>query len=187
MKLRHIRHKKAGMQISINTIVILILAIAILGVGLTFIRKSLEPLFGDIDKFKEQRRNEFIEELKESGKRFTWDMNFNEMKKAEEKTVFYGVKNEMERTMAFGVNFGCTNAINDEAEPEGDITFEYFDITAEVIEDDVAVDTVIIKIEPTAKATIYRCKVIIGEDEEIPDIDEMEDYYASHSFQIRVK
>jgi len=180
-------NKKAGMQISINTIVILILAVTILGVGLKFINDMLKPAFEDIDQQREQRRNEFIEELKLSGERFTWDMNFDEMKKAEEKTVFFGVKNEMERTMAFGVNFGCTSAINEDAEPGDDVTFEYFDITDMVIEDDVAVDTVVIKVEPTAKSTIYRCKVIVGEDEEIHDIDEMEDYYASNSFQIRVK
>jgi len=197
MKLRYIRHKKAGMQISINTIVILILAVTILGVGLKFINDMLKPAFEDIDQQREQRRNEFIEELKESGERFTWDMNFNEMKKAEKKTVFFGVKNELEDTMAFGVTFGCTNAINGEAVPKDDITFEYFEDTEEVKEDYVAVDTVIIKVEPTAKSTIYRCRVVIGIDGynfDVEDLDDPEstdeqedDYYDSHSFQIRVK
>lgn len=179
-------NKKAGLQISINTIVILILAVTILGVGLKFINDMLKPAFEDIDQQREQRRNDFIEELKESGERFTWDMNFDEMKKAEKKTVFFGIKNEMERTMSFGVNFECTSAIASDT-PNEDITFEYFDETDEVREDDVVVETVIIKVEPTAKSTIYRCRVIIGEDGTIPDIDELDDYYASHSFQIRVK
>jgi len=179
-------NKKAGMQISINTIVILILAVTILGVGLKFINDMLKPAFEDIDQQREQRRNEFIEELKESGERFTWDMNFDEMKKAEKKTVFFGVKNELDRTTDFGVNFACTSAIASDT-PDEDITFEYFEQTDEIREDDVVVETVIIKVEPTAKSTIYRCKVIVGEDGIAPEIDEMEDYYASHSFQIRVK
>ncbi len=182
-----LKHKKGGMEISINTIVVLILAVTILGVGLKFINDMLKPAFEDIDEQREQRRNEFIDELKESGERFTWDMNFNEMKKAEEKTIFFGVKNELERTMAFGVNFGCTSSIDDEAEPADDITFKFFGLTEEIIKDDVAVDTVVIKVEPTAKSTIYRCKVILGQDGDAPELDDLEDYYASKSFQIKVK
>jgi len=180
-------NKKAGMELSINTIIILILAIAILGVGLTFIKQYLTPAIKDVEAFKEQRRNEFIEELRLSGERFTWDMNFNEMKKGEEKTIFFGVKNELDKSMAFGLNIGCTGAIDEEAEPEKDITFTYFSLTDPTIKDAVAVDTVVIKVEPTAKSTIYRCKFIIGQEEDILPLDEIEDYYASKSFQIRVK
>ncbi len=185
-------NKKAGMQISINTIIILILAIAILGVGLNFIKNMLDPTFEQINQINEKLKDEMIAELRESNDRLTLRIEDKEMKKNEKSKLYFAIKNELQDVdggTEFGINFGCISAASHDAVPEDDISFEFIDLTEELKEDEIEVGAVKIIINPSAKSTMYRCKSVViegGTSEDPPDLD-TDEPYASKSFIITVK
>ena len=59
-------NKKAGLEISINAIVILILAITVLGIGLAFINGMFQDTFNKLDKVSESIDKQMREQMEDT-------------------------------------------------------------------------------------------------------------------------
>jgi len=110
MRLKHIRHKKGGLQISINAIVILILAITVLGIGLGFIRGMFSQTIGQLGEVSKDIENDMINRLRDSDERLALREENIEMKKSSEKTIYFGIRNEESLPTLFYIDFKCTDA-----------------------------------------------------------------------------
>lgn len=170
-------NKKAGMQISINAIVILILAITVLGIGLGFIRGMFSQTIGQLGEVSKDIENDMINRIRDSDERLVLREENIEIKKSGEKTIYFGIRNEEEDETTFDIDFKCDSAMEDMSttEIEEYITFNVFKGTKQLEKDEIMVLPAVIKISPNAVATTYMCSALINEGD-----------YASKTFYITV-
>lgn len=96
--------KKASLNLSINAIVVLIMAVALLGLGLGFLRNmfsNLEGQIGDISKDTEQR---MVQGLEESDERLALDKTKFEIKQGKTGETYLGLRNELSGKETFVVD-----------------------------------------------------------------------------------
>jgi hypothetical protein len=93
--MRYLKKKKADLSLSVNAIVILVLAITMLSLGLMFINN----IFGGVlDKFKnvnKQMEEQLIERLKTSSERLVIEQQSFDVKKGSRTKFHYGLKNDL--------------------------------------------------------------------------------------------
>ncbi len=87
--------KKGDLNLSINAIVVLVLAITMLMLGLMFIRNIFGGAAEQFAQVSEDVEKDMVDQLKESGKKVKLGTYEVEMKQSQEKTVFLGIKNEL--------------------------------------------------------------------------------------------
>ncbi|MBU4283487.1 MAG: hypothetical protein KJ968_00090 [Nanoarchaeota archaeon] len=167
-------NKKAGLQISINAIVILILAITVLGIGLAFIRGMFSQTIGQLGEVSKDIENDMINRIRDSDERLVLREENIEIKKSGEKTIYFGIRNEEEDEAFFYVEFRCDSKMDEDANLD-DITFSVFKETKTLERDEIMVLPAIIKVSPKAVATTYMCSALINEGD-----------YASKTFYITV-
>ena len=167
-------NKKAGLQISINAIVILILAITVLGIGLGFIRGMFSQTIGQLGDVSDDIKNDMINRLRDSDERLALREENIEMKKSDEKTIYFGIRNEEEDEASFDIKFRCDSKMDEDANLD-DIIFNVFKETKMLERDEIMVLPAVIKISPNAVATTYMCSALINEGD-----------YASKTFYITV-
>jgi len=161
MKLRHIgRNKKGGLQISINAIVILILAITVLGIGLGFIRGMFSQTIGQLGEVSKDIEKDMINRIRDSDDRLALREENIELKKSAEKTIYFGVRNEEDDPTSFGIEFLCDSAMDVDAIP-ADVDFNVFTDTKLLERDEIMVLPAVIKVSPKAVATTYMCTATI--------------------------
>ncbi|MBW3013910.1 hypothetical protein KY335_01560 [Candidatus Woesearchaeota archaeon] len=88
-------NKKASLNLSINAIVVLILAITMLGLGLGFMKKTFgraTEQFGEVSKEVEKQ---LIDRLKESGDSVSLSQFNVEMEKSSRETVYLAIRNSL--------------------------------------------------------------------------------------------
>lgn len=112
MTLRQIG-KKADLSLSINAIVVLILAITMLGLGLAFIKGQFGGVANKLGAMTEQIDAGQKAELEGSPDRITFRTTDFEIKRGTNKELFFAVRNNLGSTETFVVNgFACTDAID---------------------------------------------------------------------------
>ena len=57
------KHRKASLELSVNAIVILVIAITMLGIGLTFMRSKMNEAGDLMDDVNQQVRDQIIEQF----------------------------------------------------------------------------------------------------------------------------
>ncbi|MEK6886441.1 MAG: hypothetical protein AABW88_01275 [Nanoarchaeota archaeon] len=177
MKLRNMG-KKADLSLSINAIVVLILAITMLGLGLMFIRGQFG---GAVDKLKtmtEQIDAGQKAELENSPDRITLRTTDFEIKRGTQKDLYYAVRNNLDAQATFTVDgFACTDAIGVGA-VFTDITFE--GLKEKLIQSGSSFAfPLVIKVKSGAIATIYSCALTVPHPTETAN-------YAIKEFFIKV-
>ena len=111
MELRHIG-KKADLSLSINAIVVLILAITMLGLGLAFLRGTFKKTTEQFAEVSGTVKEQITEEIKSKGEKlFIRGAPEIDVRKGETKEVFYGIKNVNPVSSTFNIKAECTAAI----------------------------------------------------------------------------
>ncbi len=188
-------NKKAALDLSINAIVVLILAITMLGLGLGFMYKMFGGTADKLDKMTGQLDSQMKDQLKESGKRLTLETNTLEMKKSSKKTIAFGIKNvQAEGLFQFGN--GVTGAIDSTGEssvasagcyqsfksPNGEGLDTKIVITTpgniKLKADEIKVMGVQVEATSQADSDTYQCSMIVYSDE---------GEYAREDFEVIVK
>ena len=85
--------KKAALQLSINAIVVLILAITILGLGIGFIRNQFGGLTARFEDVEAEIQDQLITKIRESGDLLVFNRAELEVTQGKKDTFFIGVKN----------------------------------------------------------------------------------------------
>src|SRR3990167_8886674 len=113
MKLRHIG-RKADLSLSINAIVILILAITMLGLGLAFLRGTFKKTTEQFAEVSGTVKEQIVDEIKSKGEKlFVRGSPSIDIKRGETKDVYYGIKNvlDIEPSSTFTIATSCSNGI----------------------------------------------------------------------------
>ena len=90
--MRH--HKKSALNLSINAIVILILAITMLGLGLSFMRNIFGSATKEFEEVGGTVKKQMIEQMKESDNTIDLSRPKVDLKAGEDTQIFIGFKNE---------------------------------------------------------------------------------------------
>ena len=100
--------KKASLNLSINAIVVLILAITMLGLGLTFMRNIFGGAAKEFTKVSGEVEKQMIEQMKESSKVVSLSRPKIEVKVGEQEQIFIGLKNDEQSDKEFQIeNINC--------------------------------------------------------------------------------
>lgn len=155
--------RKASLNLSINAIVVLILAITMLGLGLGFIRNMFGSTTKELGKISEDIRNQVIEEIATSSSRLIFLKYDVRIAKGTKEEMYYGIKNNiegdptLERT--FIISTGCTQAIDLSADPTDISLTTFADTTA--MGGEVKVNKLVVEPRPDSKSTTYKCYLSI--------------------------
>ncbi len=97
------RNRKGGLNLSINAIVVLILAITMLGLGLAFMRNIFGAATEEFQEVGGTVKKQMIDQMKESNKVVDISRPKIEIKPGEKKQVFIGFKNEGNTPLNFQI------------------------------------------------------------------------------------
>ncbi|MDD5086616.1 MAG: hypothetical protein PHV16_02595 [Candidatus Nanoarchaeia archaeon] len=154
-------NKRGGLEISINAIVILILAVTVLGLGLTFIRNIMGGAMEQLSSVSDDIRNDMIERVRDSNERLAFQNNQIDVAKNKKKTLYYGIRNELAFDSDFDVEVGCESSMIEDADPTL-IHFNTFSKTTFIPKDGIEVFPVDIRPDPNAVSTTYMCELVIA-------------------------
>lgn len=99
--------RKASLQLSINAIVVLILAITILGLGLNFIKNNFGAVEQQFGTVSEELQDEMVEKIKESGELLVFNKLELDLKKGNPEKFYIGIKNTDAAAACFNISFEC--------------------------------------------------------------------------------
>ncbi|MEM4397663.1 MAG: hypothetical protein QW757_03520 [Candidatus Woesearchaeota archaeon] len=198
--------KKAALELSVNTIVILIIAIVILGLIIGFIKNMFEKTTGQIGDINKEAEKRMLDRIKESPERLVLDPDNIDIRQGQQKDVYFGLRNELDSQKTFVINgngqidtqqnpgdwlvkdsvLACFDAFEKPVKLDGknsntnDIIF-YTNERRSLNPGESFVSKITIKVKGNAKKTTYNCALII----EDPSTANQE--YARKDFVINVE
>ncbi len=104
--------KKASLNLSINAIVVLILAITMLGLGLGFMKTMFGQAVGEFENVAGEMKNRIVDELESSDERLTFNNIEIDLKRGGSKDVFFGLKNDEGNEKTFTITTDIVTDIN---------------------------------------------------------------------------
>jgi hypothetical protein len=162
-------HKKAGLELSINAIVIVILAMTLLGLGLGFIN----GMFGNITSLTDSKFSQIAEDLNGRLSTSNEDILFSKTQttipRGSNSLEGLGVKNDEDRVIKFGIIFkteDCPDTSKVDGicpETKGWFTYLKGDGKYTVKAADSSTSKTTIQIPRTAKTGLYLISIIVYE------------------------
>jgi hypothetical protein len=104
------RSKKGSLNLSINAVVILILALVLLAVGIGFIRSTFGGLIENVQDIGAEISNQRLEELRSSSQEVTFLQERVTIKKTKARIPF-SVHNNENTVNTFNLAFSCDDAL----------------------------------------------------------------------------
>lgn len=104
--------KKASLTLSINAIVILILAITMLGLGLAFMRNIFGKATGEFNEISGEIQRQVVEQMKESDKIIDLSGSVYDIEPGEKKMAYIGFRNDGEDTKKFIIKGVKVNSLS---------------------------------------------------------------------------
>lgn len=198
--MRH--NKKASLELGINAIVILILAITMLGLGLAFLKNMFGGVLSDLESIRSDLKQQVIDKVEAGTDRLVFLSTDIQVKGSSKQDVYYGIRNDLEdgiflindpegETLEVGTGafsgstgvVGCFDALDSEAasgmESNQYITFEV-NQRKSIKKGQIEVMKMIIKPLATAPKTTYSCAMQIY-SEDNPDVP-----YARQDFFVTI-
>lgn len=156
------RNKKGDLSLSINAIVVLILAITMLGLGLAFLRGTFKKTTEQFSEVSGTVKEQLIEEIKSKNEKlFIRGEPEIDMKVGETKEAFYGIKNVLDSDQTFTIETACDRAIG--GSDETLIKLSTFP-DADVKRGDFAVLPLKIVVTSNAQPDTYSCHMELQPD-----------------------
>ena len=155
------KNKKGDLSLSINAIVVLILAITMLGLGLAFLRGTFKKTTEQFSEVSGTVKEQLIDEIKSKNEKlFIRGEPEIDMKVGETKEVFYGIKNvlDLDADQTFDIETACDRAIG--GSDQSLITLSTFPDTL-VKRGDFAVLPLKIVVTSNAQPDTYSCHMAL--------------------------
>ena len=168
-------HKKGSLELSINAIVILIMAITMLGLGLGFMKGLFSKTTGQLEKVGEDIKNQMVEQLRSSSAKLTLNEEDITIKRGETKEIYFGIKNVEDDLGAFNIVVDCPNNLANPPAPPLEPTT--FDSSRSLKKGEVDVQKMIINAPASAIPTTHSCELELIRG----------DSYAKKSFFVTVQ
>lgn len=110
-------NNRAALELSINAIVVLILAITILGLGIGFIRGQFSGLSDQFTQVRSEIKDQLIEKIKESGDLLVFNRAELEVTTGKKDTFYIGVKagtnqNEGKSSLCYKMGIRCLRPLS---------------------------------------------------------------------------
>ena len=101
------RKKKGSLELSINAIVIMILAVTLLGLSLGFIKGLFNKAGSGLNQGAQEMSNMQMDELEKSGALVSLKERNMEVKASSPYEFFIGIRNNLDSDTTFGIGFKC--------------------------------------------------------------------------------
>lgn len=168
MKLRPIlrRSKRADLHLSINAIVVLILAITMLGLGLGFMRNIFGGATEEFKRVSGTVEKQLIDQMKETTKIVDINRPKVNIKIGSKDQVFLGFKNNIEQSQEFFIKEAQCTRLGANQDCTG-VSIEYKQTPTEVQPGDVYVLPLNIKTDPSTAQEgtfFFDIQILIGTD-----------------------
>jgi hypothetical protein len=98
--------KKGSLELSVNAIVILILAITILGLGIGFIKSMFDKTTRQIIDINKDIASKMTQDLKESTERIKLDQDNLEIEQGKTKEIYLALRNELDNDYTYTIDGG---------------------------------------------------------------------------------
>lgn len=164
-----------------------------LGLGLGFIRRTFTKATSGLESIQEDIKNQIIEDIQSSDKRLAFDKYDVAVKAGDPRTVYFGVKNDIDTTANCKSEFRITQAecIASLSGTEGatsDVELRAI-LPARIGGGQVGIGKMIIQTKSDTTADTYSCRLNVGK-EPSPSacgVDEGTETYAERDFFITVE
>lgn len=93
--------KKGSLSLSIEAIIIIVIAFVVLGLALTFVRGQMTKMTESAGEVQEQIRQQILEDLRTGDKKLSFPTEEVKLAKGESKQLSIGVKNMEETPLSF--------------------------------------------------------------------------------------
>ncbi|PIO03294.1 hypothetical protein COT48_05455 [Candidatus Woesearchaeota archaeon CG08_land_8_20_14_0_20_47_9] len=180
--MRILRMKMGSLELSINAIVIIIIAITMLGLGLTFMRSTFLGATKNFEAVSDEMRNDMITRLKDKTDRVALSAYELSMKRGEGKEIYLAIKNNLDSSdeVTFSIDViqeRCTSIDPANRLCRG-IKAETF-TEKNIRPGDVAVMKMIVTAQSTAEPDTYSIPIHITGGVEPSVMDETVDLYIT--------
>ena len=95
--------KRGSLNLSINAIVVLILAITMLGLGLAFMRNIFGGATEEFQQTTGEIEKQMIEQMKDSNKEISLNRPKIDIKMGDKQQIFIGLKNDQQDTIGYTI------------------------------------------------------------------------------------
>lgn len=125
-------HKKAALELSINAIVIVILAMTLLGLGLGFVRNMFRDIGDTTTQVQDQMKEQILDDLRRGDKKLSFPSQRLTIEGGDEEIVAIGVKNTEASTLNFKIELSeiegdnVTQVISDPGLATNSKDYSYF-------------------------------------------------------------
>jgi hypothetical protein len=99
------KNKKSSLELSIRTIVVVVLAMTLLGLGLGFIRGMFKNIGGISEDVSEQVRQKILDDLITGDKKISFPKTEIIIDKGGSQTLTVGVRNKKDSTLHYKIRF----------------------------------------------------------------------------------
>jgi len=126
--------KKGSLELSIQAIVIIVIAFVVLGLGLGFVRGQFKSISDTSSSVQEQIRQQILEDLRTGNKRLSFPATSLQIAKGESTDIAIGVKNNLAAgTLEYTIKVATTCRKGDDpcaTSGYSDVNF-FYDLTTE--------------------------------------------------------
>jgi hypothetical protein len=123
-------NKKGSLELSIQTIVIVVIAFSVLGLGLTFVRQQFSDIGDTTVTIQEQVKQQILDDLRTGNKKLSFPSNKMDIGKGESEDIAFGVKNTLNDELNYMITIKVKKMEGStltEADLKDEVTFFYDD------------------------------------------------------------
>ena len=156
--------KKGSLSLSINAIVVLILAVTMLGLGLLFMQNMMGGAMGQLAGVSEEVENQMIQRMESGSAEVELRTANVRTRPSGSERDYFAVRNNRESDLDFNIEVHCNQAMDPDADVT-DITFRHMPSTY-LVQGDVVVLPLEVSANANAKLTTYDCAIFADQDTE---------------------
>ncbi|MFC1686748.1 hypothetical protein ACFL0E_00115 [Nanoarchaeota archaeon] len=97
--------KKGSLNLSIQAIVIIVIAFVILGLGLSFVRSQFKSMEETSSSVQDQIKEQILDDLRTGNKKLSFPTTEIKMSTSASKVIAVGIKNTKDKTLNFKISF----------------------------------------------------------------------------------
>jgi len=148
---------RGSLNLSINAIVVLILAITMLGLGLGFVRNMFGETTSQFSEVSEGIKDQLMKDMQESKQKLTFLKNEITVESGDEISLYFGLHNNLASAATFFIVADCQQALDKSAKDElGESSFNTF-TRISIDKDESRVSKIILDIKASSASTSHSC------------------------------
>lgn len=157
--------KKASLTLSINAIVVLILAITMLGLGLSFMRNIFGGATEEFTKVSGTVEKQMIDQMKQSGKPIDLSRPKVNIRIGDDDQIYIGLRNDQQDVQPYTItqvecdSLGGAGGLNCDA--GGDVSIEWLERPMDIEGGETRVMPINIKVKTTANEGTCFCTIAV--------------------------